>query len=374
MTNSSTPWTGVDPLGGVLADLRMRGTFYCRAEGTAPWGLEMPALGGCLSFHVVTEGTCLLEVEGTALTLGVGDLALVPHGRGHLLRSGPGARIAGRADLLPQEFIAEHYSVLRLDGGGAPTGLICGVLEIDRPGAAHVLDLLPPVLMVPSREAARHGWLPVVLGLLADEVRHLRPGAEAVVTRLADVVVIQAIRAWLEAGGTGPGWLSALRDPQIGRVVALVHRDPGADWTLDGLAREARMSRSAFAARFTELAGEPAMRYVTRWRMHVAGTALARGARVGELARQLGYDSETAFARAYKRVAGTTPGATRDRAVGSHESGEEVHGQPKPGARTDSRPTHAGAPPVEAHRGLDPVPTPPTRLVLRHPFRGPADG
>jgi AraC-like DNA-binding protein len=312
----------------VLADLRMRGTFYCRAEGTAPWGLEMPAFGGCLSFHVVTEGTCLLEVDGTVHTLGTGDLALVPHGRGHLLRSDPGARIAGRADLLPQEFIAEHYSVMRLDGGGATTGLICGVLEIDRPGAAHVLDLLPPVLMVPGREAARHGWLPVVLGLLADEVRHERPGAEAVVTRLADVVVIQAIRAWLEAGSTGPGWLRALRDPEIGRVVALVHRDPGADWTLDGLAREARMSRSAFAARFTELAGEPAMRYVTRWRMHVAGTALARGARVGELARRLGYESETAFVRAYKRVAGTTPGATRVGALAARSPGEEVHAQP----------------------------------------------
>jgi AraC-like DNA-binding protein len=311
MTRSSTPWAAVDPLGGVLADLRMRGTFYCRTEGTEPWGMEMPAFDGCLSFHVVTEGGCRVEVDGTAHTLGVGDLALVPHGRGHLLRSGPDARIAGRADLLPQDFIAEHYSVLHLGGGGAPTTLLCGVLEIDRPGAAHVLDLLPPVLLLSGRDAARHGWLPVVLGLLADEVRHERPGAEAVVTRLADVVVIQAIRAWLEAGSTGPGWLRALRDPQIGRVVALVHRDPGADWTLDGLAREARMSRSSFAARFTDLAGEPAMRYVTRWRMHLAATALARGARVGELARQLGYESEAAFARAYKRVAGTTPGATR---------------------------------------------------------------
>jgi AraC-like DNA-binding protein len=166
------------------------------------------------------------------------------------------------------------------------------------------------------------------LRLIAAEAREPRPGGEAVITPLADILVVQAIRTWLETDPAArTGWLSALRDPQIGRVVALVHRDPGADWTLDGLAREARMSRSAFAARFTELAGEPAMRYVTRWRMHVAGTALARGARVGELARQLGYDSETAFARAYKRVAGTTPGAARDRALASHESGEEVHGQ-----------------------------------------------
>jgi AraC-like DNA-binding protein len=305
------PWSPVDPLGGVLADLRMRGTFYCRAEGTAPWGVEMPALEGCLSFHVVTDGSCVLEIDGAVHRLAAGDLALVPHGRGHLLRSDPGARILGRADLLPQDYLGEHYSVLRIDGGGTPARLVCGVLEMERAGAAHVLDLLPSVLHLGGREAASAGWLPVVLGLLTDEIRHDRPGAEAVVTRLADVLVIQAIRAWLESAGTVPGWLRALRDPQVGRVLALVHRAPGEPWTLDRLAREARMSRSAFAARFTELAGEPAMHYVARWRMHVAGIALARGVRVGELSRRLGYESEAAFARAYKRVVGTTPGAAR---------------------------------------------------------------
>jgi AraC-like DNA-binding protein len=314
------PWAPVDPLGGVFADLRVHGTFYSRAEATAPWGVEMPALDGCLTFHVVTEGSCLLEVSGTVYELTAGDLAVVPHGRGHLLRSGPGARVLGRADLLPQEYLGEHYSVLRIggghDGGGhgggiAATGLVCGVLQQERPGADPLLDLLPPVLVVPGRDTARNGWLPVLLGLLAEEVRHDRPGSEAVVTRLADVVVIQAVRGWLETGETGPGWLRALRDPQVGAVVSRVIRDPGADWTLARMAREARMSRSAFAARFTELAGEPAMQYVTRRRMHVAGVALARGARVGELARELGYGSEAAFARAFKRVTGVPPGAAR---------------------------------------------------------------
>jgi AraC-like DNA-binding protein len=307
------PWTPVDPLGGVLGNLRMRGTFYCRAEGTAPWGVEMPALDGCMSFHVVTEGSCLLEVDGITHELTAGDLALVPHGRGHLLRSSPDAPVAGRADLLPQEYLGEHYSVLRVDGGGAPARLVCGVLEPERPGAAHLLDLLPPVLLVESGSGGRSGWLPVLLGMIADEVRHDRPGAEAVVTRLADVVVVQAIRGWLDTGSTGPGWLRALRDPQVGRAVTLVHREPGAAWTLDRLAREARMSRSAFAARFTELAGEPALRYVTRWRMHLATVALGRGARVSELARMLGYDSEAAFSRAYKRVTGVPPVSVRGR-------------------------------------------------------------
>jgi AraC-like DNA-binding protein len=314
------PWTPVDPVGGVLADLRIRGVFYCRAEATAPWGVAMPALDGCMSFHVVTEGSCVLEVDGVQSVLGPGDLALVPHGRGHLLRSGPDAPIDGRADLLPQQYLADHYSVLRLDGGGAPAGMVCGVVQPDRPGAAHLLDLLPPVLRVDGRDAARAGWLPVLLGVIADEVRHDRPGSEAVVTRLADVVVIQAVRSWLDTAATGPGWLRALRDPQVGRAVARLHREPGTAWTLTGLAREARMSRSSFAARFTELAGEPAMHYVARWRMHLATVALADGARVGELARHLGYESEAAFSRAYKRVVGVPPVTAARRDPGRAEA------------------------------------------------------
>ncbi len=314
------PWTPVDPVGGVLADLRIRGVFYCRAEATAPWGVEMPALDGCMSFHVVTGGSCVLEVDGARSVLSTGDLALVPHGRGHLLRSSPDAPIAGRADLLPQRYLAEHYSVLRLDGGGAPAGMVCGVVQPDRPGAAHLLDLLPPVLHVDGRDAARTGWLPVLLGVIADESRHDRLGSEAVVTRLADVVVIQAVRAWLDTAATGPGWLRALRDPQVGRAVSLLHQEPGAAWTLTRLAREARMSRSSFAARFTELAGEPAMHYLARWRMHLATVALADGARVGELARQLGYESEAAFSRAYKRVVGVPPVTATRRNPGRAEA------------------------------------------------------
>ena len=319
-TGPERPWTPVDPFGGVLADLRIRGTFYCRAEVSAPWGLEMPALDGCMSFHVVTEGSCVLEVDGVQSVLGPGDLALVPHGRGHLLRSSPDAPIAGRADVLPQQYLGEHYSLLRLDGGGTRAGLVCGIVQPDRPGAAHLLDLLPSVLHVDGRDAARGGWLPVLLGVIADEARHDRPGSEAVVTRLADVVVIQAVRAWLDTAATGPGWLRALRDPQVRRAVALVHREPGTAWTLTRLAREARMSRSSFAARFTELAGEPAMRYVARWRMHLATVALADGARVGELARHLGYESEAAFSRAYKRVVGVPPATAARRDPGRTEA------------------------------------------------------
>jgi AraC-like DNA-binding protein len=155
-----------------------------------------------------------------------------------------------------------------------------------------------------------------MLRLMAAEAGELRPGGEAVITRLGDILVIQAIRAWMESDPAAQtGWLGALQDPQVGRAISLVHRDPARDWTVASLADEVAMSRSAFAARFTELVGEPVMRYVARWRMHVAVAALKdERATVGELADRLGYRSEAAFSRAFKRVIGTSPGAVRRRA------------------------------------------------------------
>ena len=148
---------------------------------------------------------------------------------------------------------------------------------------------------------------------MAAEARALRPGGEAVITRLGDILVIQAIRSWIETDPAArTGWLGALQDPQIGRAIAIIHRDPARPWTLASLADEVAMSRSAFAARFTELVGEPAMSYVARWRMHVALDALKeQGSTVAELASRLGYRSEAAFARAFKRVIGIPPGAVK---------------------------------------------------------------
>jgi AraC-like DNA-binding protein len=148
---------------------------------------------------------------------------------------------------------------------------------------------------------------------MAAEAKGLRPGGEAIITRLGDILVVQAIRSWIETDpASRSGWLGALQDRQIGRAIALIHRDPARDWTVATLADELAMSRSAFAARFSELVGEPAMQYVTRWRMQVAVNALREeDATVAELAARLGYRSEAAFARAFKRVIGTPPGAIR---------------------------------------------------------------
>jgi AraC-like DNA-binding protein len=307
------PWAPSDPLAEALHFLRMNGAFYCRSELTAPWGMTMMPMPGYIWFHVVTTGRVWLEAgDDEGRLLQPGDLGLVPHGEGHVLRSEPGVPAPGVLEL-DREEISERYEILRHGAGGAPTTLICGAVRFDHPVARDLVATLPGILHLEPSGPAPPDWLQSTLRLMAAEARELRPGGEAVITRLGDILVIQAIRSWLETDPAAKtGWLGALQDKQIGRAIALIHRDPARNWTVASLADELAMSRSAFAARFTELVDEPAMQYVTRWRMQVAVSALRNdGATVGELASRLGYRSEAAFARAFKRVIGIPPGAVK---------------------------------------------------------------
>jgi len=300
-----------DPLGETLHLLRLTGSLYCRAELTAPWGIDLPPMEGCMMFHAVTEGRCLLEVDGEEpRLLEKGSLALVPHGAGHSLRSDATTPSTPLFDI-PVDRISERYEVMCHGGGGAATQTICVVVRFDHVAAEHLIALLPRVLQVDTWNDADDGWLQSTLRFISREARELRPGGETVITRLADILVIEMIRAWME-GDPDHGWLAALRDEQIGRALDAIRRDPARDWTVATLAQEACMSRSAFAARFTELVGEPAMRYVTGWRMQLARTRLREtSVSVANLARELGYQSEASFCRAFKRLFGTSPGGVR---------------------------------------------------------------
>lgn len=307
------PFPPSDPLGEALHHLRMDGAFYCRSELTAPWGLTLPPMPGYAWFHVVTQGGGLLEAApAVACDLRPGELALVPHGEGHTLRSEPGVSAPGVLEL-DREWVSDRYELLRAGGGGRPTTLICGAVRLGHPAARELMAMLPPLMHLAPSGGPGTDWLRATLALIAQEARAMRPGGEAVVTRLGDILVIQAIRVWLDRDpGARTGWLGALRDPQIGRALALVHREPGRDWTVASMAAHAAMSRSAFAARFTALVGEPAVRHLTRRRMYAAHTALEEeGATVAQVASRLGYRSEAAFARAFKRVVGVSPGAVR---------------------------------------------------------------
>ncbi len=317
--DTTPPFAAVDPVGEALHVLRMSGTFYCRSELSGPWGMSLPPTPGCLWFHVVTSGECLLEVDvdgGAEAPMRPGELVLVPRGEGHRLRSAPGVATPDIRSI-PHPMLDDRYALLSHGGGGEVTRMVCGAVRFEHPAAQSLVDLLPGTIRV--EPSALSGRLQDTLRLLAAEVEDLRPGGEAVITRLADVLVIQAIRTWLTHDPAArTGWLGALADDRIGRVLAHVHREPEREWTVGTLASTAAMSRSAFAARFTEIVGESAMSYVTRWRMHAAVDALSSGdVTVADLAGRMGYRSEAAFSRAFSRVVGESPGSVRrrDRAV-----------------------------------------------------------
>lgn len=302
-----------DPLGEALHLLRLTGCVYARSELSAPWGVDLPALEGHMMFHIVTAGRCWLEADGSeALLLERGSLALVPHGLGHSLVDERGRSSIDFFDL-PIERITERYEFLRYGGGGDECRLICVVVRFDHAAAERLVDALPPVLHLDAWESGGDRWLSDTLRFIAREAESLRPGGETIITRLADILVIQMVRHWIEsAADVDTGWLAALRDDQLGRAIAAIHRDPGADWTLESLARVAAMSRSAFSARFTEVVGEPAMRYLTQWRLQLARTTLRECEDpLGAVAERFGYRSEAAFCRAYKRQFGVSPGSDR---------------------------------------------------------------
>jgi len=309
-------WSPADPLGEALHFLRMSGVVYTRSELTAPWGVDLPAMPDCVLFHVVTSGRCWLDVDGAEpVQLQPGEFTLVPHGEGHRITDSPGGPATNLFDL-PREEVSKRYEILRFGGGGEPTNLVCGAVRFDHPAAQELVRLLPRVIRIEAWSSPQAEWMQSTLRLMASEAGERRPGGETVVTRLADILVIQAIRSWIaENPSAQTGWLGALHDDRIGPAILRVQREPARAWTVASLAREVAMSRSAFAARFRELVGETPMQYLTRWRMHVATTWLREGeATVAQLATRLGYRSEAAFSRAFKRTLGVSPGSVRRRA------------------------------------------------------------
>lgn len=302
-----------DPLGETLHMLRLDGSLYCRSELTAPWGVDMPAFDGYMMFHVVTAGHCWLEVDGEEpRLLQQGSLALVPHGNGHCIRSHPTAETEPLFDI-PVEKVTDRYEIMRYGGDGELTHLTCGVVSFDQVAGKQLVAQLPKVLQIDSWNDEEDSWLQSTLRFIAREARELRPGGETVITHLADIIIIQAIRTWIDsAPEANQGWLAALRDNQIGKALSAIHRQPEKDWTVALLAKEVGMSRSGFSARFTALVGESAKRYLTQWRMQIARAQLMETSdSLAVLSERLGYQSEAAFCRAFKRIFGVPPGSFR---------------------------------------------------------------
>lgn len=300
---------GSDVLSETLEALRLQGTAYFKAEFRAPWGMAIPAKD-VAAFHVVVEGGCWLRACGGTRRLGHGDVVLFPEGSAHELVHAPEAPASPAGELLGSDQ-AEGYG-----GSGSATTLVCGHFSYDRQALHPFFAALPELVHVPGTEAPHASWVATASQMAAAESASGERGAAVVVDRLAEALLLQTLRQFLATSPSPRGFLAAADDPAIGRALANIHAHPGQRWTVRDLAREAGVSRSGFAQRFRELVGESPMRYLARWRMLAARRLLASGTlSTAEVAERVGYESEFAFAKAFKRFFGEGPGSAR-RSVG----------------------------------------------------------
>jgi AraC-like DNA-binding protein len=315
----------MDVLTDVLNTVRVSAACQGRLEFGAPWGVQVPA-GEYSKFHVVIEGHAILELDGESepIMLEAGDLIALPHGDGHVIRDSPRTVARPIEELFRSNGDQRCASAVRVPGAGPTTSLVCGRLQFEDPRNHPVLSVLPRVVHLRSVEGKAIPWLESTLRFIACESSSDRPGSDTVVNRLADILFIQIVRGYLASTpNDSRGWLRALTDPQIGSSLSLIHAEPEQNWTVATLASKVGMSRSTFAGRFSELVGEPPLHYITRWRMQKAAALLREGrATLADIADRVGYDSEAAFSKAFKRWVGSAPGAYRraSRGVEHHAS------------------------------------------------------
>ena len=322
---------GSDPLSDVLRAVRLTGAVFFRVEATAPWVIEMPDTSALvsvtlpraqhvISYHVVTRGSCCgALLDGASVQLEQGDVLVFPHGDPYVMSIAPGMR--GGPD--PAEVLAFMgqmvtgrlpFTVAEGGGGREQLGLVCGFLGCDVHPFNPLLAALPRLLHV-RRAFVADDPLGRLIDFAIAESQERRAGGECVRLRLSELMFVEVVRRYL-AGlpAEQTGWLAGLRDRTVGRALALLHERPGEAWTLERLAKAVGLSRSALAERFTHFVGDPPMQYLTRWRMQAAARLLADGeAKVSAVARRVGYDSEAAFSRAFKKAAGVPPAAWRTR-------------------------------------------------------------
>ena len=302
-----------DQVSQLLRVMRIRSAVYCRSLLGAPWGFGVQAHGNP-AFHVVTAGRCWLEVDGEPgqIPLAAGDLALLPRGNRHWMRDAPSTPATELEEILATSPPGRHRR-LRYGGSGPRTGLLCGGFAVEGSPAHPILSALSPAVVIRGSGGRPLPWLSATLGLLSAETAADTPGAGEIVTRLADVLLAQALRAALNQlkSPRGAGLL-ALGDRHIASAIELIHSRPEHGWTVGELATKVALSRSAFSARFRELAGESPLRYITRTRLaHAAELLRTTDAPLAQIAARAGYGSEFSFSKAFKRAFGIAPGGYR---------------------------------------------------------------
>lgn len=316
----------LDLLSDILIRLSLRGTLYFRTSFTEPWGVRVPAFRNVARFHFAHRGEALVRVAGAPVPVHLmqGDLIVIPHGAAHVLS----CRYTGPDEALPLDDVLSrsgfpgHGTLVWGCGEGLrDTQLICGHFALAE-GSRHLLfDRLPPFIHLRGYGEEAGPWLEATLKLIGAEAGGTRLGGDLIALKTSEVIFAQAIRAYIEAEHETNFGVAGFADPHLARALTAFHRAPAADWTVASLAREAGLSRTGFAERFSERLGVTPIAYVTSWRMQIAREGLAaRRLSVAEAAQVSGYDSESAFSRVFKKEIGVSPAAFRQFGIAHHEA------------------------------------------------------
>jgi AraC-like DNA-binding protein len=302
----------IDPLTEMMRGLRLDGVEYGRCQPSAPWATAFP-IQEAAQFHFLAAGSAFLQAPcGEWMEMRPGDAVLLPRGDAHVLASEPGLPPTP-VECMPRKPVCDGIVDLQCACPDTRNLLFFAVMRFNVDKLHPLLQLMPDVMRT-SDLAANEPAIPPLLDAMMREVEMNRVGAAGILSRLADVLTATIIRTWVEHGcGDATGWLAAVRNPEVGRVLAAIHLDPAHDWSVEELARHMGASRSGFAQRFVDVVGETPARYVARMRMHQARQWLREGQRVAVVAERLGYESEASFSRAFKRVIGASPSHFRER-------------------------------------------------------------
>jgi AraC-like DNA-binding protein len=322
-----------DALSDVLKTVRLTGAVFFDVAAREPWVAEQPPRDAILpkilpgaehliAFHVVTEGRCYANILGEeAIPVEAGEVVVFTRGDPHAMASSPGMRADPNASRALDATTGMQLPFPINYGGNGPASakFVCGFLACDARPFNPLLENLPPVIKIGERQDGDGRWLGEFIRLATIESAQKRAGGESVLAKLSELMFIEVVRRYLESlPPERAGWLAGLRDPFVGKALALMHGGPARNWTIEELARDAGLSRSVLAERFADLVGMPPMQYLAKWRMQIAAGLLAAGnTNIASVAAETGYGSEAAFSRAFKKMVGVPPSAWRNR----HEAG-----------------------------------------------------
>lgn len=314
----------MDVLSEVLKTVHLKGAVFFNARFSAPWRIASPPTASIapvlcagaehlIVYHLVTEGRAYTCFEGREqIPLVAGDILIFPHGHAHILGNGSPDVVLDASKALPQ-ILAQNLKEMSLGGCGEVTRLICGFMACDRLTMQPLLTSLPPLLKISIRNGDSGKWLEDSIRFSVREAEISTAGSEALLARLSEVLFLEAIRRFIDMLPVEEkGWLAGARNEVVGHSLMLLHQAPMYSWTIADLAKKVGVSRSALAQRFTHFLGEPPMKYLADWRMRLAAKSLTSTSRsVLDIALEVGYESEAAFNRAFKRRYGSPPAQYR---------------------------------------------------------------